>query len=511
MRKLLPILLLSGAMVVRGQHDPQRNASRLIATEDFAKANKELAKANPKERETHFVNMMLALKKDDLKSAVEHAQQALDTRLSFSRLMAGPRELLPKLHATDAYKKWATEYPTPALIHGPMVGSVTDASATFWVRTAEEAEVEIRIGKGRARSRSSKDRDYTTTVRVNGLQPGTEYDYRVYIDGQQAEAENTKFRTYPERGSGGKFKVGFGGGAGFVPQWERMWDNILTFDPVAMFMLGDNVYIDQPEETLTQHYCYYRRQSLPEWRRLVASTAMYSIYDDHDFGMNDCVPGPEIETPKWKRRVWNIFRENWVNPAYGGGEKQPGCWYDTYIGDVHFIFIDGRYYRHRKGKVGKSMLGLVQKQWLKDTLAASKGTFKVIASPVPWTVGIKPGSRDPWDGYPEEREEIFSFIESKKLDGVFLIAADRHRTDLRTTKRDNGYDLFEFESSRLTNRHTHSVVKTEGLIWGYNKTCSFGLMSFNTTRKDPQVKFECVSIDGQVIHDYTLKLSQISN
>ena len=107
---------------------------------------------------------------------------------------------------------------------------------------------------------------------------------------------------------------------------------------------------------------------------------MYAIYDDHDFGMNDCIPGREIESPEWKRPVWDYFKTNWVNPYYGGGTKQPGCWQDFYIGDVHFILLDGRYYRHRD-KDSTSMLGHAQKQWLFETIKNSKGTFKVIASP----------------------------------------------------------------------------------------------------------------------------------
>ena len=157
---------------------------------------------------------------------------------------------------------------------------------------------------------------------------------------------------------------------------------------------------------------------------------MYSIYDDHDFGTNDCVPGSEIESPPRKRKGWEIFRQNWVSPGYGHGEEPPGCWYDFEIADVHFMMLDGRYYRDRKGK---TMLGSVQMRWLKETLVNSQAIFKVLASPVPWTAGVKPGSRDPWDGYPEEREEIFSFIENEGVEGVFLIAADRHRTDVRVT------------------------------------------------------------------------------
>ncbi|MCG8653576.1 MAG: alkaline phosphatase D family protein, partial [Pirellulales bacterium] len=248
------------------------------------------------------------------------------------------------------------------------------------------------------------------------------------------------------------------------------------------------------------------RQSRPEWKRLTARTPMFSIWDDHDFGTNDCVPGPEIESPPWKRQVWNIFRQNWVNPGYGGGEEQPGCWYDFFIGDVHFIMLDGRYYRDLKGG---TMLGPVQKRWLLKTLSQSRGTFKVIASPVPFTAGIKKGSRDPWDGFPEEREAIFSHLEREGIEGVFLIAADRHRTDLRLTRRPQGYDLYELESSRLTNHHTHPVVKTEGLLWGYNQTCSFALMSFDTTAQDPQVTFQCISIDGQQQESFVLKRSQL--
>ena len=90
-----------------------------------------------------------------------------------------------------------------------------------------------------------------------------------------------------------------------------------------------------------------------------------------------------------------------------------------------------------------------------------------------------------------------------------FISADRHRTDLRTTAREQGYTLYEFESSRLTNRHTHPVVKTPGLIWGYSKTCSFGLMRFDTTADDPKVSFDRINIEGEVVETFDLLRSQL--
>lgn len=503
------------ASAVHAQHDPQRNATRFVAAGQFDKADAELRKANDEEPETHFVRMLSSLGRKDVDAAVRHAQAALDRGLPFARLAAGPRDALAPLRETDAWKEWASKHEKLNLLHGPMLGNVTGTSVDVWIRTRKPAKAEVVVfaaDDGVVQSRSdirmtTLDSDLTAVLTVRRLKPQTAYRYTVLLDDQPA-MKLAAFETVAEKGTPSKFRVAFGGGAGHVPKWEYMWDTILKEQPDALFMLGDNVYIDDPTQPLTQDYCYYRRQARPEWRRLVQSTPVYAIYDDHDFGTNDCVPGPEIFKPAWKPEVFKRFARNWVNPVYGS-PKQPGCWFDFYIGDVHFIMLDGRYYRDRKGE--PTMLGPVQRSWLFHTLKNSQGRFKVLASPVPWTVGIKPGSRDPWDGFPEEREMIFSFIEKNKINGLFLIAADRHRTDLRITKRQSGYPFVEFESSKLTNRHTHPVVRTDGLVWGYNKTCSFGMMTFDTTASDPAVQFDAVTIDGEKVHSYELKLSTITH
>lgn len=514
--KLIPTTLLSLSILSLlpaasfAQHDNSRDAVKHIGNGKFDQVEKTLngKKLYGGEAERLFVEMLNLLAQDKIQPAFNKATQAVVLGMPFERLLAGPREQLEKLHALPRFQNWKKDVKLTGLIHGPMVGNVTGSAASFWLRTDGEQKVRLIVGVGTAvadEKTTSEEADFTAVLKVDQLSPETEYEYRILIDGKSV-AEG-KFKTYPQKGNGGTFSVGFGGGAGYVVEWERMWDTILARQPDAFLMLGDNVYIDHPESQLTQKYCYYRRQSRPEWRRLTANTPMFSIWDDHDFGTNDCIPGPEIAKPSWKPEVWKTFTQNWVNPGYGGGAEQPGCWYDFHIGDVHFIMLDGRYYRDRKGK---TMLGPVQKKWLLETLKKSQGTFKVLVSPVPFTSGIKPGSKDPWDGYPEEREELFSFIEDNKIEGVFLVAADRHRTDLRINERPNGYDLYELESSRLTNHHTHGVVKTEGMVWGYNKTCSFALMKFETTADDPQVTFQCIDIEGDLKHESVLKRSQLS-
>mgnify|MGYP001288894945 FL=1 len=306
-----------------------------------------------------------------------------------------------------------------------------------------------------------------------------------------------------------KFTIGFGGGSGYVPENERMWDTIGAIEPRALLLLGDNVYIADPETPEMQRFHYYRRQSQPEWGKLAKAVPIYSIWDDHDFTTNDGWGGPDIEKPSWKRDVWEIYKENWDNPYYGGGKENPGCWFDFRIGDVHFIMIDGRYYRESPKDQSPSMLGPVQMKWLKKTLADKPATFKVICTNVPMAPKVKPGSKDTWDGYSDERSAIYQFIADQKLPGVVILSADRHRSDAYKvdTEIEGMYPLFEFSSSRLTNQHVHKLI--DHSLFGYNEKQSFGRVDFDLTVEDPTVKYTIINIDGKPIHDLTVKLSQL--
>jgi alkaline phosphatase D len=300
--------------------------------------------------------------------------------------------------------------------------------------------------------------------------------------------------------------VAFGGGARYVPEKEYMWDVIHSFAPSAFLFLGDNVYIDLPESRTKQRVHYYRRQLRPEYRHLTASTAMYAIYDDHDFGVNDCAGGPDPFKPAWKLPALKVFKENWINPYYGGGDKMPGCWFDFSIGDVDIFMVDNRYYRDFKSG---TMLGPAQKKWLLSKLKASTATFKVIASGTLWTEYADKNGKDSWWGVKEEREEIFSLIDREKIEGVILLSADRHRTDVYKIERPEGYDLYEFETSKLTNIHTHKT--REKAIFSYNEGNFFGLLDFDLTKADPEVTFQCITIDKKSVYSLTLKRSQLQS
>jgi len=442
-------------------------------------------------------------------------REAIDAGLPFGRFLAGPRELLRPLTESAEFRELSEKHRIEFL-HGPLLGCVTDSSAQFWVRTVTEVPVQVFVSESEQMespikstvASTSRDRDFTSVVAVRGLKPDTKYHYELSL-AEKKQPKRWSFRTFPVVGAKAKFRIGFGGGAAHILEHERMWNTIVTHDLLGFLFLGDNVYIDHPDIPAAQQYCYYRRQCRPEFRRFTASTSIYAIWDDHDFATNDSWGGPEINKPEWKIPVWQLFRDNWNNPYYGGGESQPGCWFDFSIGDVDFFMLDGRYYRTDPKTSNPSMLGPAQKEWLFKKLKSSRATFKVLASPVPWAFGAKPGSLDKWNGFKEEREEVFSFLEENKIDGVILLSADRHRSEAWKIERDNGYTLYEFESSKLTNAHTHELMA--GALFGYNAKCSFGLLSFDTTKPDPEVTYQIISIDDEVVYTLSLRKSQLTH
>lgn len=472
--------------------------------------------ANPQDQEALFVLTVAYCQVGKVREAYKTMKRSVALGMPFGRFLAGPRELLEPLATLPAFKKYAAKHPEE-ILHGPMVGSVTDRSARFWIRTSKEAAISIIAvpsdgGESLASEsvRASQEEDYVAKLILTGLKPETTYQYEVFVDGEPASREDQPtFTTYPPTGTSAVISIGFGGGAGYTPQYERMWDVVRGHQLDAFLFLGDNVYIDMPTFPGAFHdYTYYRRQARPEYRRMVGSTPIYSIWDDHDAAMDDVWLGPYVDKPDWKMPLLEHFRLNWINPGHGQSEW-PGCWYEFSIGDVDFFMLDGRTYRTNPFDDDPSMLGPAQKAWLFEALTSSEATFKVVASPVPWAPEAKPGSHDTWDGFKAERDEIFTFIRDQGIDGVLLLSADRHRSDAWKIEVEESYPLYEFCSSKLTNIHTHENM--DGALFSYNERCSFGQITFNTIDPMKSITYRTVNIDGEVVDTLTITEEQLKH
>ena len=477
----------------------------------------QLIEEDPKDLESLFTLTVAYCNLKQTEKAWQSAKLAIEAGLPIERFLAGPREILKPLYHHEDFQKLAKQQ-NIKLLHGPMLGAVTNVGARVWLRTAKPSQVEVKvftasnpkklISKGMQNTTAATD--HTAVVELTGLSPASKYRYEVYIDGEKISGDKENLlRTYPSSGQAAKFQIGFGGGALYTPAKERMWTEIASRQLAGFFLLGDNIYIDLPEQVSPMHrYSYYRRQSRPEFRHLIARTPIYAIWDDHDCATDDCFMGPYRDRPTWKPSLFQLFRENWNNPTYGAEPDWPGCWFKLQIADVDFFFLDGRYYRTNPLVKNASMLGPVQKQWLFDELKKSQATFKLIISPVCFTDKAK-SALDTWRGYPQERAEIFQFLTDQKIAGVVLIAADRHRSDAWLHERTGDYPLYEFHSSCLTHsEHSFSDLQPGSLV-GYNKKCSYGLLTFDTDKNDPELLYEIVNIDGESVEQIPLKRSQL--
>ena len=430
-----------------------------------------------------------ALKQYD--SAMYYLLKAVDYGLPPGRFMAGPDAFLAGLHATPHYQEWFAEQAT-LLVHGPMAGNVFDTMAILWVRTAREAEVAFLLSENRRMRRAFTTpsyktraaREYAVQVLIGDLSPDTRYYYQVVINGD-AHPDIYSFSTQPPAGKPAEVAVAFGGGGGYIPWHRHMWTTIAQHNLNGLLLLGDNVYIDYPEHSYIQEYCYYQRQSEREWRHLVSQTPVFST-----------------------------FRNQWANISYGGGDEQPGVWFSFDIADVEFFMLDGRYYREPAYVINTvsqpSMLGPVQKAWLLESLVHSDAAFKVIVSPVSWACEAKgemEGRYDHWKGYKQERDELFGFLSTNNIEGVVLMSADKHRSDLWKIHRKNGYPLYEFGSSKLTNTHTDNCIPEAEYC--YNKMCSFGKLIFRPNADEPHVVYEIWNIENERVFEYIVYLEEL--
>ncbi len=486
---------------------------RIVEAENYCR---QLIAEDPNDMESRFnlaVSLALQNKIDD---AMQVVKEAVDKGLPFGRFLAGPRDILKPLTDSKEFKEYAAGFHLP-ILHGPMLGKVTDHSASFWVRTADEINVQVKVStdknlKNSIESdivKSKAEDDFTVIVGAENLQPGTKYYYKIFVDGKVAPGtDEYSFKTYPEENKPAEFQIAFGGCAGYVYWNERMWDVISGHNPLAFLWLGDNVYINMPNYPNAIHYyTYYRRQSGDMFRRFVSATSNYAIWDDHDAATDDVWLGPYKDKPGWKMPLLENFKQNWINPFYGTDEW-PGTYFNFMIGDVEVFMLDVRFYRTNPYDENPTMLGPAQKAWLLEQLKKSTATFRILASGVPWAYDAKEDSKDTWNGFRSEREEIFNFLADNNINGVLLLSGDRHRTDIRKIERPNGYTLYDFESCKLTNQHTAPLE--HGAIFEYNEKNCFSILKFDTYQSDPVVVYEPMTIDNEVLYKMTLKLSDLT-
>jgi len=97
---------------------------------------------HPKDLESMYGLAVAYARKGNIEKALGYVKQAVNIGLPFGRFLAGPRDLLKPLTDSAEFKALAKKH-TVELLHGPMLGCITETSAKFWVRTTNEVPVQV--------------------------------------------------------------------------------------------------------------------------------------------------------------------------------------------------------------------------------------------------------------------------------------------------------------------------------------------------------------------------------
>ncbi|HEX9636923.1 MAG TPA: alkaline phosphatase D family protein [Acidobacteriota bacterium] len=366
---------------------------------------------------------------------------------------------------------------------GPVLGAPEPDAVRIWMRVPPadggEFSVLLRSGHGglqrSAWIRTDPGRDHTAVARIDGLEPDTEYRYRVrlrgFADSDEATEQWHPIRTAPRPSAPARLRLAFGSCAN-RPGDQPVWDAIRAQTPDLFLSLGDLPYADTREPALL--FARYREsRGDPRYLALAREVPTLAIWDDHDFGGNDMdgrVPGKEI--------ALHAFRSYWPNPGSGGAEPnpRPGVWDTFRWGPIEIFLLDDQSFRNVPRK-GVDLLGEQQRRWLERELTASNATIKLIASggafhdrPVAWRfLGLFPiVRRDTWWSY-QDRDWLFGLLARHSITGVVLLAGDLHRHEVHRLDWKGGYPLYELISSPLRQNLRACVASAGSRQWCASK------------------------------------------
>ncbi len=215
----------------------------------------------------------------------------------------------------------------------------------------------------------------------------------------------------------------------------------------AMLWLGDNIYLREVDFASLSGFVhrYTNTRNLPEMQNLLARGAHYAIWDDHDFGPNDC-DGSWLHSD-WSKKSFDAF---WPNPASGIPDARKLNTTQFLYGDIEFFLLDNRSHRvsHLMGSEKRQILGEAQRNWLLNALRNSRAPFKMVA--IGGQMVSDAAIYENFAQFPEERELLFDAIDALDISGVVFITGDRHNSELSKTRLPGGNWIYDLTVSPLT-------------------------------------------------------------
>ena len=277
------------------------------------------------------------------------------------------------------------------------------------------------------------------------------------------------------------------------PIWTSIEKEKLNF----FVFLGDNVYGDLPSGSLIKmKYAYKKQRSiLPEF---LDQMEVYSIWDDHDFGIND--GGGDY---KLKKDAKKMFLDFWEIPKNDIRYKREGIYFsdEKIFFDKKFklIFLDTRYFRSKLIKENDTyiknedgtILGKEQWNWFSEELK-DDFDFLIVFSSI--QILAEDHRFEKWSNFPSEKNKLLDYLHEFK-GKTLLVSGDRHRGGIYTKN-----NLIEITASSLNKPGSFDFESDKYLVGKTFPEENYGTIEISKTATKVNLK----SISGELLNSITI-------
>lgn len=279
------------------------------------------------------------------------------------------------------------------------------------------------------------EQDFTHQWRLSGLKPDT--SYVAIVEARPADGEEITaivrggFRTAPAVDQAGPLTFCMTTCHDFArrddgPRGHKIYPSMQKIGPDFTVHAGDVEYYDHPHPWAwtrdLMRFKWARIFALPNFRDYYANHTTYFIKDDHDTLKDDCWAGQRYGAVTFEEGV-QLFNEEQF-PS-----RHPRYATVRWGRDLQIWVLEGRDYRSPNTMPDgpeKTILGPEQKAWLKETLAESDATFKLIFSPTPIVGPDRDNKKDNHANkvFAHEGDELRQFF--GEIENLIVFCGDRH-------------------------------------------------------------------------------------
>ena len=268
----------------------------------------------------------------------------------------------------------------------------------------------------------------------------------------------------------------------------KHWEEIITYNPNYIFLLGDNVYGDFFEKNANKLKEAYNKLNLNKHFQIIKKNIpIIPIWDDHDYGLND-------GGKNWiyKEKAKEVFL-NFFNIAPDDFRRKRKGIYNSWNlfikkKKIKLIALDTRYFKDNFKRnynkeinkkyladngADKTILGLNQWNWLKSQLEDDYDFLILLSS---FQVLSKSHGWEKWNNFPLEREKLINLLAKFKVPKLIL-SGDRHSGGIYKHKKLN---IYEATASSFNQKVINSIEVDPLRIGRLINENNFGFLEINS-------------------------------